>query len=52
MPGWRLLARTGARVLDRGAGGLGAARGSENRTDIWLLMSHGLYILGNQVPLE
>eukprot|EP00069_Balaena_mysticetus_P009267 bmy_20200T0 len=38
MPGWRLLARTGARVLDRGAGGLGAARGSENRTDIWLLV--------------
>ncbi|TKC42025.1 hypothetical protein EI555_006514 [Monodon monoceros] len=38
MLGWRLLARTGARVLDRGAGGLGAARGSENRTDIWLLV--------------
>lgn len=31
MPGWRLLARTGARVLDRGAGGLGANRASENR---------------------
>ncbi|XP_032485711.1 39S ribosomal protein L3, mitochondrial isoform X2 [Phocoena sinus] len=38
MPGWRLLARTGARVLDRGAGGLGANRASENRTDIWLLV--------------
>ncbi|KAF5921867.1 hypothetical protein HPG69_013041 [Diceros bicornis minor] len=38
MPGWRLLAQAGAQVLGRGLGGLGAARGSGNRTDIWLLV--------------
>uniref|UniRef100_A0A9L0SX72 Large ribosomal subunit protein uL3m n=1 Tax=Equus caballus TaxID=9796 RepID=A0A9L0SX72_HORSE len=36
MPGWRLLAQAGAHVLGRGADGLGAARGSGHRTDIWL----------------
>ncbi|KAF4020607.1 hypothetical protein G4228_012373 [Cervus hanglu yarkandensis] len=38
MPSWRLLAWAGARVLDRGTGGLGTALGSGNRTDIWILV--------------
>ncbi|XP_030876690.1 39S ribosomal protein L3, mitochondrial [Leptonychotes weddellii] len=38
MPGWRLLAQAGAQVLGCRAGGLGAARGSANRTVIWLLV--------------
>lgn len=38
MLGWRLLAQAGAQVLGRGAGCLGAAQSSGNRTDIWLLV--------------
>ncbi|KAM9187363.1 large ribosomal subunit protein uL3m isoform 1-T1 [Dugong dugon] len=38
MPSWRLLAQAGAQVLGRGAGVLGAARGSGNRTNIWLFV--------------
>ncbi|XP_022264338.1 large ribosomal subunit protein uL3m isoform X4 [Canis lupus baileyi] len=38
MSGWRLLAQAGAQVLGCSAGGPGAARGSANRTDIWLLV--------------
>ncbi|XP_045394659.1 39S ribosomal protein L3, mitochondrial isoform X2 [Lemur catta] len=38
MPGWRLLTQAGAQVLGRGSGGLGAAPGSGNRTNIWLFV--------------
>ncbi|KAF6100228.1 mitochondrial ribosomal protein L3 [Phyllostomus discolor] len=38
MLGWRLLAQARFQVLGRRAGTLDAARGSGNRTDIWLLV--------------